>query len=148
MTSTGVIFSSTYHKKQLSPWQIHWLVMRWFIAGRLLVQERWSHLEKTQALMNQCLINLSKISLGNFQHHYLSELLANVCVATAMNRVMVKMCHDFMCMEAGFCQIQSHMLTSYTKYKCYKRHTQSLLTTMWSYIWLYICSYNEQWLQY
>ena len=47
----------------------------------------------------------SKGILDNFLHQYLPELLVNVY----SYRVMVKVCLAVVCVEAGFCQIQSQI---------------------------------------
>ena len=52
-----------------------------FIAGRLLVHWRWSHLKITPALVDvwqDSETSHSRSSLGNFQHWYLADMLAGV----------------------------------------------------------------------
>ena len=52
-----------------------------FIAGWLLVQWRWSHLKITPALVDiwqDSETSLRKSCLDNFQHWYLSDMLASV----------------------------------------------------------------------
>ena len=47
----------------------------------------------------------AKASWATFLHQYLPELLVNVYSC----RVMVKVCLAVVCVEAGFCQIQSQI---------------------------------------
>ena len=81
IASIGVIFTSTYHTKQLNPWPNS-------SASRVV---NYSQLSACQGDMQPfegdpythgCLTSLrtsdSKSSLGNFQHQYLAELLVNV----------------------------------------------------------------------
>ena len=81
MASIGVIFTSTYHTKQLNPWPNS-------SASRVV---NYSQLSACQGDMQPfegdpythgCLTSLrnkpSKSSPGNFQHQYLAELLVNM----------------------------------------------------------------------
>ena len=62
----------------------------------------------------------SKSNLGNFQHQYLLELLANVY----SYHFMVKMCICVLCVEADFSQIQSLLQCNDTVLNCIKhQHT-------------------------
>ena len=77
MASIGVIFTSTYHTKQLNPWPNS-------SASRVV---NYSQLSTCQGDMQPFegdpythgrLTSPSKGSPGNFQHQYLAELLVNV----------------------------------------------------------------------
>ena len=77
MASIGVIFTSTYHTKQLNPWPNS-------SASRVV---NYSQLSACQGDMQPFegdpytrgrLTSLSKSSPGNFQYQYQAELLANV----------------------------------------------------------------------
>ena len=81
MASIGVIFTSTYHTKQLNPWPNS--------SSSYVVN--YSYLSICQGDMQPfegdpdtrgCLTSLrnkpQQNSLANFQHHYLAELLVNV----------------------------------------------------------------------
>ena len=77
MASIGVIFTSTYHTKQLNPWPDS-------SASRVV---NYSQLSACQGAMQPFegdrytrgrLTSPSKSSPGNFQHQYLAELLVNV----------------------------------------------------------------------
>ena len=77
MASIGVIFTSTYHTKQLNPWPNS-------SASRVV---NYSQLSACQGDMQPFegdpytrgrLTSHSKSSPGNFQHQYLAELLVNV----------------------------------------------------------------------
>ena len=64
--------------------------MWWITVGCLLVKGICSHLKVTRALMDiwqASEISHSKSSLGNFQHWYLLELLANICSYHLMKSV-------------------------------------------------------------
>ena len=77
MTSIGVIFTSTYHIKQLNlcpnSSANHVANYSW-VFGCHVEMEPF----KEQLSTRGHLTSLSKSSLGNFQHHYLAELLVNV----------------------------------------------------------------------
>ena len=79
MACIGVIFTSTYHTKQLNPWP------RPNSSASHVVN--YSQLSACQGDMQPFegdpytrgrLTSHSKSSLGNFQHQYLAELLVNV----------------------------------------------------------------------
>ena len=67
IASIGVIFTSTYHTKQLNPWPNS-------SASRVV---NYSRLSACQGDM-QPETSHSKSSPGNFQHQYLAELLVNM----------------------------------------------------------------------
>ena len=88
--------------------QFHTSHMWWITAGCLLVQGRWSHLKTTTWVLVDIWhsgTSHSKSILGNFQHQYLPELLS-YCVQLLCDG---EKCFAVMCMEAGFCQIQSQL---------------------------------------
>ena len=81
MTSIGAIFTSTYHTKQLNPWQTHQPVLWWITASCLFAKGVWSHLKATRALVDLWQASdrsHSKSSQDNFQPQYWPELLVNV----------------------------------------------------------------------
>ena len=81
MASIGVIFTSTYHTKQLNPWPNS-------SASRVVNCSQLSACQGdmqpfegdpyTRGRLTASETSHSKSSLGNFQHQYLAELLVNV----------------------------------------------------------------------
>ena len=81
MASIGVIFTSTYHTKQLNPWPNS-------SASRVVNYSQLSACQgdmqpfeghpHTRARLTSPEASHSKSSPGNFQHQYLAELLVNV----------------------------------------------------------------------
>ena len=74
MGSFGVIFTSTYHTKQLNPWPNS-------SASCVVAKGICSHIKATRTLMDlrqASETSPSKSSLCNFQHQYLAELLVNI----------------------------------------------------------------------
>ena len=81
IASIGVIFTSTYHKKQLNPWPnssaSRVVNYSWpsFCQGDM---EAFVGDPNTRGHQTNLRKSHSKSSLGNFQHQYLAELLVNV----------------------------------------------------------------------
>ena len=107
IASIGVIFTTTYHTKQLNPWPNS-------SASRVV---NYSQLSACQGDMEPFEGNPStrgrltslrnKSSQGNFQHPYWPELLVNVY----SYRLMVKGVLTVVCVEGVFSQIRSHIIS-------------------------------------
>ena len=116
MASIGVVFTSTYHTKQLNPWPNPWQNSS---ASHVV---NYSQLSACQGDMQP--FEGDPYTLGRLKslrnkpqqkhpgklstHQYLAELLVNVYSYC----LMVKVCLAIVCVEAVFSQIWSHIISA------------------------------------
>ena len=81
MASIGAIFTSTYYTKQLNPWpnsSTSCVVNHSRVSACQREMESFEGDPSIPDVQQALETSHRKISLGNFQHHYLTEWLVNV----------------------------------------------------------------------
>ena len=109
MASIGAIFTSTYYTKQLNPWpnsSTSCVVNHSRVSACQREMESFEGDPSIPDVQQALETSHRKISLGNFQHHYLTEWLVNVYSYHLMVKSVSCCC---VCVEASFSQIQSHI---------------------------------------